>query len=356
MDELLDSLTGLYNRPWYHPSWLNPWHLVQEFEFQNAGWFWGLTAIPLLFVLRWFMQYRFNQKLAVAQPKKQLQGSAVAYLRFLPDMVLILVLALLVIALARPQKSDEKVEQWTEGIDIMLAIDVSLSMKMMDLEPDRLQATKEVATSFINGRFQDRIGLTIFSGEAFTLSPLTTDYDLLSALIEDEIDFDKIQAQGTAIGSAIGVVTLRMEESNAKSKVGIILSDGDNNAGNIDPITAAKIAADEDIKLYTIAVGKNGQVPYRDEYGRINMTDSQLNEATLREIAKIGNGKFYRVTDNETLNKVFREIDAFEKVEIKENRYTRNLDFYHIYLRWAMCFLLLWLLLKSSFISNVLQD
>jgi len=265
-------------------------------------------------------------------------------------------LALILIALARPQKTNEKVEQWTEGIDIMIGLDISQSMQIEDFLPNRLEAAKAVARNFIDGRIQDRIGIVVFSGDAFSLAPLTTDYELLKSYL-DEINFDMIENRGTAIGSALAVVTNRMSESESKSKVCILISDGDNTAGNIDPITAAKLAASFDIKIYTIVVGKEGLVPYgKDFFGRPNMIENTVDETTMRQIANIGGGEFFRAADNKALTQVFARIDQFEKAEIKETRFKDTSDYYYIYLQWAIAFFLLWLGLKSSFISNVLQD
>ena len=260
------------------------------------------------------------------------------------------------VAMARPQKTNEKVEQWTEGIDIMLAIDISQSMQIEDFVPNRLESAKEVARDFISGRVQDRIGIVVFSGDAFSLAPLTTDYELLNNYL-DEINFEMIENRGTAIGSALGVVTNRMSESESKSKVCILLSDGDNTAGNIDPITAAQLANANDIKIYTIIVGKEGLVPFgKDYFGRPHMVENTVDESTMKKIAEIGTGKFFRVTDNEALKEVFEKIDQYEKAEIKETRFRDTSDFYFVYLQWGILFILLWLLLKSTFINNVLVD
>ena len=230
-------------------------------------------------------------------------------------------------------------------------------MQIEDFKPNRLEAAKRTARTFIEGRQQDRIGLVIFSGDAYSLSPLTTDYELLYKFIDEEIDFGKIENRGTAIGSAIAVGTNRMRESDAASKVMILLSDGDNTAGNIDPITAAELAAAYDIKIYTIGIGKEGKVPFgKDFFGRPNYVENTLNETTLREIAKIGSGQFYRVSDNQALVNVFGLIDEYEKAEIKETRYKNTTDFYSIYLNWGIIFFLLYLLSKSTFISNILED
>jgi Ca-activated chloride channel homolog len=314
---------------------------------------WG---VPLLFIVRWLSRYYLNQKLPVALVKSDLKSSPINLFRFVPEIVLAIMSILILVALARPQRTNEKVEQWTEGIDIMIALDISQSMQIEDFKPNRLEAAKDVARDFIKGRKQDRIGIVVFSGDAFSLAPLTTDYDLLQNYLND-IGFEMIESRGTAIGSALAVVTNRMRESESKSKVCILISDGDNTAGNIDPITAAELAGAYNIKLYTIVVGKEGMVPYgKDFFGRPQMVENTVDESTMRKIAELGSGEFFRVTDNEALKNVFKRIDQYEKAEIKESRFKDTTDFYFVYLRWAIAFFLLWILLKSSFLSNVLQD
>jgi Ca-activated chloride channel family protein len=347
MDNEMISFLSL---DWFTPSTLN------SFTWENQVFLYIIAAVPLLFFLRWLLRYRFNQKLPVAVASKDLHVSPLTLIRLFPEVLLMLALAFILMALARPQKTNEKVEQWTEGIDIMIGLDISQSMQIEDFKPNRLEAAKEVARNFIGGRTQDRIGIVVFSGDAFSLAPLTTDYDLLKSYL-DEINFEMIENRGTAIGSALAVVTNRMGESEAKSKVCILLSDGDNTAGNIDPITAAELASAYGIKIYTIVVGKEGLVPYgKDFFGRPNMIENTVDESTMRKIAEIGSGEFFRATDNQALGQVFARIDQFEKAEIKETRFKNTSDYYFIYLQWAVVFFLLWLLLKSTFMSNVLQD
>ena len=319
-------------------------------------WFYALLAIPFLFLIRWLIISRRNQKLPIALTKKDLKSDPITYLRFVPPVFLILSIALIIVSLARPQTTNEQVEQWSEGIDIVLNIDISESMRIEDFLPNRLEAAKEVARNFVGGRFQDRIGLVIFSGDALPSCPLTTDYGLLNEMIDD-IDFDKIESRGTAIGNAITSGINFLREAVSESKVMILLSDGDNTAGNVDPITAANLANAYNIKMYVIAVGRDGKVPFgTDFFGRPRMVENQFDETTLREIAKIGKGKFYRVSDKEALFEVFGEIDRLEKAEVKETRYKDTTDFYFIYLRWAALFFLIWLLLKSTFFTNILTD
>jgi Ca-activated chloride channel homolog len=341
--------------PWYTLDWFTP-STLKAFTWEYPVFLYLLLAVPLLFIVRWVLRYYFNQKLPVAVSQKDLTTSPANLIRLLPEFLLMLALMLILTALARPQKTNEKVEQWTEGIDIMIALDISQSMQIEDFTPNRLEAAKRVALNFIQGRLQDRIGLVVFSGDAFSLAPLTTDYDLLRSYV-NEINFEMIENRGTAIGSAMAVVTNRMRESESKSKVCILLSDGDNTAGNIDPITAAELASAYGIKVYTIVVGKEGLVPYgKDFFGRPNMIENTVDETTMRKMADIGGGQFFRATDNQALAQVFAKIDQYEKAEIKETRFKDTSDYYFVYLQWAVSFFLLWLLLKSTFISNVLQD
>ncbi len=345
---------------WFSVGWFYP-STFGGFSFQHPIFLYLLLLVPLIFVIRWLIGLKGKQKLPIAFPKNVPQWDASSFLRYIPGILMALTFILLIIALARPQRSNEEVEQWSEGIDIMLVIDISESMRIEDFQPNRLEAAKEVARNFISGRNQDRIGLVVFSGDAYSLSPLTTDYNLLNDFI-DNINFNMIESRGTAIGSALAVATNRMRDAEdtgerAASKVLILLSDGDNTAGNLDPITAAELAHAYSIKMYTIAIGREGKVPLgKDFFGNTRMVDNSLDETTLREIAKIGEGEFYRVSNKQALEEVFDLIDKYEKAEIKETRYKDTTDFYQIYLSWAILFFLCWMLLKSTFVSNVLVD
>jgi Ca-activated chloride channel homolog len=344
-----------YQEAWYAMDWFAP-ATLRSFTWENVEFLYAVLLVPVIFIIRWLFRFYLNQKLPVAVSQKDLHTSPLNLVRLIPEFLLMIVLMLLLTGLARPQKTNEKVEQWTEGIDIMLALDISQSMLIEDFTPNRLEAAKKVALDFIQGRIQDRIGIVVFSGDAFSLAPLTTDYDLLRSYIK-EISFEMIENRGTAIGSAMAVVTNRMRESESKSKVCILLSDGDNTAGNIDPITAAELASAYNIKIYTIVVGKEGMVPYgKDFFGRPNMIENTVDVTTLKKMAEIGGGEFFRAADNQALASVFARIDQYEKAEIKETRFKDTSDYYYIYLQWALGFFLLWLLLKSTFITNVLQD
>ncbi len=336
-------------------SWFLP-ETFKAYEWDNPILLNLLWMIPLLILLRKGIKFLKNPVLELSLPKRVARGNPWTYLRLIPTGFFFLALICIVIALARPQRSNERVEQFTEGIDILMVMDISESMDLQDFTPNRLEAAKQTAVDFINGRFGDRIGMVIFAGEAYSLAPLTNDYELLTSLIS-EISFDMIEPKGTAIGSAIAAGTNRMKESETPSKVMILLSDGESNAGNVDPLFAAQLASAFNIKIYTIAVGKDGMVPYgTDFFGRPQMVESYLDETTLREIARIGNGEFYRAADGNTLQQIFDRINTLEKAEIQENRYKETADYYRTYLFWAMLFLLIWLALKSSFFNNFLLD
>ncbi|GMQ29367.1 VWA domain-containing protein [Algoriphagus confluentis] len=336
-------------------SWFLP-ETFQSYEWEKPILLNLLWIIPVLILIRKFVKALKNPVLELSMPKRIAKSNPWTYLRLIPTIFFLLAISLIVIALARPQRSNERVEQFTEGIDILLVMDISESMDLQDFSPNRLEAAKNTAIDFINGRFGDRIGMVIFAGEAYSLSPLTNDYELLTDLIS-EISFDMIEAKGTAIGSALAAGTNRLKESEIPSKVMILLSDGESNAGNVDPLFAAQLATAFDIKIYTIAVGKDGMVPYgTDFFGRPQMVESYLDETTLREIARIGGGEFYRASDDNSLKQIFERIDTLEKAEILENRYKETTDYYRIYLFWAIVSFLAWLSLKSSFLNNFLLD
>ncbi|EAY27259.1 VWA domain-containing protein [Microscilla marina] len=350
---LNDIVTSTWE--WMSPEWFLP-NTLLSFEWENELYAYLALATPLVFVLRWLIHLRLRQKVEVAFSEEQMQSSRVKWLRFVPSLILLQAMICIMVALARPQRTNEEIIQTSEGIDILLTLDISESMLIEDFTPNRLEAAKLVAKNFVHGRKYDRIGLVIFSGEAYSVSPLTTDYKLLKRYIED-IREDMIQENGTAIGSALGMGTIRMQESASRSKVVILISDGDNTAGNLDPITASRLATAHNIKIYTILVGRSGKVPYgRDMFGQPQYVNNTVDESVLREIAKIGEGKFYRASDNQALKNVFAEINRLEKTEIIENRFKSIKDYYYVYLTWGLIFIVLWLALKSSFMSNVLED
>ena len=241
------------------------------------------------------------------------------WLRHVPFVLRMAAVALLIVALARPQDVEEQSRTNAEGIDIMLAIDVSSSMLARDFTPDRLSAAKEVAGEFIADRYGDRIGIALFAGEAFTQSPLTTDKSTLQTLLARVRS--GIIEDGTAIGNGLATAINRLRESEAKSKVIILLTDGVNNRGEIAPLMAADIAADMGIKVYTIGVGTLGQAPYpaMDMFGNMvfQMMDVEIDEKTLEEIATRTEGLYFRATDKQKLKQIYDQINTLEKSKVE---------------------------------------
>ena len=273
------------------------------------------------------------------------------YLRHLPFVLRAAAFSLLIVALARPQDVEENVSTNTEGIDIMLAIDVSASMLARDFQPDRITAAKEVAGSFIADRYGDRIGLVAFAAEAFTQSPLTTDQSTLQTLLA-RIRSGLIDDSGTAIGNGLATAINRLRESDAKSKVVILLTDGVNNRGQITPMTAAEIARAQNIRVYTIGVGSMGTAPYPavDMFGNITFVQQkvEIDEKTLQAMAEMTGGKYFRATDNEKLKAIYDEINQLEKskVEVFE-----HVAYHEQFLGWVLGALAL--LLVEFLLSNL---
>ena len=346
-------MDSIFPNNWFSLKWFNIYELF-NYEWENQSILLLTLLIPLILIISYFINK--NNFIEVSIPSSELKNYRFSFLRLIPNTIFLLSLIFIIISLGRPQKSNEKVEKWSEGIDIMLVVDISESMQIEDFKPNRLESAKNVAKEFINGRFQDRIGLVVFSGESYSRCPLTTDYILLNEYV-DEISFDLISSRGTAIGSAIAIATNRMRESTSKSKIMILLSDGDNTAGNIDPSTSAQIAKAYGIKIYSIAIGKNGKVPFgKDYFGRTRYVENSLDEKNLREIATITKGKFYRASNNSSLEKIFEVIDEFEKSEVKESRYKNTVDYYQYYLLWAIVLFLIYILIKSTFLNNIIKD
>lgn len=275
------------------------------------------------------------------------------YLRHLPFVLRAGAFALLVVALARPQDIEQNVRTNTQGIDIMLAVDVSGSMLARDFKPDRITAAKEVAGSFIADRYGDRIGLVAFAGEAFTQSPLTTDQSTLQTLLA-RIRSGLIE-DGTAIGNGLATAINRLRESDAKSKVIILLTDGVNNRGEIAPMTAAEIAQAQGIRVYTIGVGTEGMAPYPaiDMFGNITFVNQkvEIDEKTLGAMAEMTGGRYFRATDKAKLKGIYDEINQLEKSKVEV---TERITYHEQFLAWALAALGL-LLLEFLFGNLVLK-
>jgi len=287
---------------------------------------------------------------------KKIPESLFVRLRHIIPALRMIGLGLLIIALARPQKGRSDEEVTTEGVDIMLVVDVSESMQALDFKPDnRLTVAKQTIQSFIQKRQSDRIGLVVFAARSFTKCPLTLDYNVLQALLSD-VDFTDFSNQ-TAIGTAIATAANRLKDSPAKSKVMILLTDGANNAGDIPPLTAAKAAKELGIKIYTIGVGRDGQVPMpvqgRNPFTgeivkQVQMMQSDLDEKTLMDIADMTGGAFFRAKNAEKLKEIYDKIDKLEKTEIKTRIYTSYDEKFYLWLWAGFLFICLELILSNT--------
>ena len=276
------------------------------------------------------------------------------YLRHILFALRIIALTLLIIVLARPQATDKFQNTSTEGIDIVLTLDISGSMLARDFRPDRLEASKNVATEFISGRPYDRIGLVVFSGESFTQCPLTTDHAVLVNLLR-EIQSGMIE-DGTAIGMGLATAVNRIKDSEAKSKVIILLTDGVNNRGEIAPATAAGIAKTYGIRVYTIGVGTQGMAPYpvQTPFGiQYQNMPVEIDEAILQEISQATGGKYFRATDNDKLVQVYNEIDKLEKSKIDVKQFSRKEEKFLIPSLIAFCLLILEVLIRNTLFRNL---
>mgnify|MGYP001084350904 FL=1 len=292
-----------------------------------------ILILPLLVL--WYFKKGQNQEATIRFSNLELISKSVIRNGKMKNMFFIIgrlfIMLLIIFALARPRLSDTIRESKTEIVDILLVIDQSSSMLAQDFKPNRLEAAKEVAKKFIKDREGDRLGLIVFAGEPYIQCPLTRDINVLLEFT-DEIEIIDKEHDGTAIGMAIANSINRLRESDTKSKTIILLSDGSNNQGELDPITAAGLAAKFDIKIYTVAAGTHGLAPYpvTDAWGRqvIQKVQVDVDEESLKEIAIITGGQFFRATDNKSLLKVYEDIDALERTEIEVKEYQNYTELY----------------------------
>ena len=281
------------------------------------------------------------------------------YLLHAPFLLRIAAFVMIVLVLARPQTTDNWQNTEIEGIDIMMAVDVSTSMLAEDLKPNRLEAAKQVASEFINGRPNDNIGLTIFAGEAFTQCPLTVDHAVLLNLfhsIKGDIAQRGLIEDGTAIGMGLANAISRLKDSKAKSKVIILLTDGSNNRGDISPLTAAEIAKQFGIRVYTIGVGTNGTAPYpMPTYAGLQYVNVpvEIDEQTLIQIAGTTNGNYFRATSNSKLEEVYKEIDKLEKTKLNVKEFSKREEAYLPFALVAFLCVLLELILRNTVLKKI---
>lgn len=314
-----------------------------------------LLLIPLTvwYVVR-LSKTQASFRLASANAFNGMKPGFRVYMRHFPFILRLLSLALVIVVIARPQSVSSWEESETQGIDIVMALDVSGSMLAQDLQPDRLQAARKVAAEFITDRSNDNIGLVIFAGESFTQCPLTTDHKVLLNLL-NEINFGMID-DGTAIGLGLATSVNRLKDSQSQSKVVILLTDGTNNSGQIAPLTAADLARSYGIRVYTVGVGTKGMAPtpVNTPYGiRMQNMPVDIDEETLTEIAAMTGGQYFRAHDTEGLRQVYNEIDEMEKYLISVQNVTRRQELFLPWALAALALILLELLLRRTWLRSI---
>ncbi len=328
--------------------------MFDNFEFQNPEFFWLLLLLPIAIAWFFWKRDKLTAQVKLSSLKGFKTGSGfLAKLRPLLFVLRLLALAFLITALARPRTVDVSTRtKTTRGIDIVIAIDVSASMLAKDLKPDRLEALKKVGGEFIMGRPNDRIGLVEYAGESYTRTPITSDKAIVLSSLKD-IQYNNVIEGGTAIGMGLATSVNRIKDSKAKSKVIILMTDGVNNAGFIEPTTAAELAVEFGIKVYTIGLGTNGTaltpVGLRPDgsfqYGNIPV---EIDEDLLKEIAKKTGGLYFRATNDEKLEDIYDEINNLEKTDVEEFKYTNYEEKYRSLVLFALGFLLLEFLLRNT--------
>jgi len=324
-----------------------------DIKFANPEYLWFLLVIPIM--LAWLIWK--NKKLypelvlptsdAINNAKKTIRQRLI----YLPSVLRIFAIGLLIVAIARPQTSSSRRNVKSEGIDIVLTIDVSTSMLAEDFKPNRLEAAKKTAMEFIDKRPNDRIGLVIFAGESFTQTPVTIDHAVVKTVLS-QLETGKIK-DGTAIGDGLSTAVSRLKDSKSKSKVAILLTDGVSNTGFIAPETAAELARTFDIKTYTIGIGTRGKAPYpvKTPFGiRYQNVDVDLDEDTMKKIAELTKGQYFRATDNKSLETVYEEIDNLEKTEIDIAYFNDYSEEYLFFALLAFALIALELILKYTYL------
>ena len=328
--------------------------MILKIEFLNPDFLWLLVLIPISVLWYFYAKNYKSNSLNFSNSKAFSESkSFIVWMQPIMRIIRIISLGLIIIALARPQIIDVSTRvKSNKGIDIIIAIDVSASMLAKDLKPNRLEALKDVASSFIKSRLNDRIGLVEYAGESYTKTPITSDKSIILRSLK-EIEYNTMIEGGTAIGMGLATSVNRIKDSKAKSKVIILLTDGVNNSGFIDPLTAAELANEFGIKIYTIGLGTNGMAlsPVGiDSRGRFNYANTkvEIDEKLLKEIATMTGGKYFRATNNNKLKEIYADIDSLEKSDIEEFRYYNIQEKYRMFLLPALVLIAIEMILKFT--------
>jgi len=330
---------------------------MADLEFANGAFLYLLFLLPL--VVFWYIwrgrKATSSMTLSGFENLDERTGRARIWLRHMLFTLRLVALTLMIIVLARPQSSNSWEQVTTEGIDIVMCMDVSGSMRAMDFRPNRLEASKNVGIEFVNARENDRFGLVVFAGESFTQCPMTTDRAVVINFLKD-VDFGVIE-DGTAIGMGLATAVNRVKDSKAKSRVIILLTDGVNNRGDVGPLTAAEIAAGMGIRVYTVGIGSHGTapVPVQDAFGRTHTRSMpvEIDEDVLKKIATTTGGSYFRATDNHKLREIYQEIDQMEKTRMDVKQFSKRKEEYFPFLLAALLLLLSEVLLRYTLFRTI---
>ena len=332
---------------------------MDNIVFKNPEFLWVLILLPLIAYLLYKFKFVRLNNFKFSNLESFDSNTLKSKLYPLINIFRIITLLLVIVALARPQEiSNSTRTKTSSGIDIVIAVDISSSMLAQDLKPNRLEALKTVASQFINDRINDRIGLVIYAGESYTKTPVTSDKDVVIKSLSD-ITFDGIIEDGTAIGMGLATSVNRLKESKAKSKVIILLTDGVNNSGFIDPSTAADLAANFEIKTYTIGLGTNGNARAPVALNpngsfRFGMTKVEIDEELLKNVANKTGGLYFRATDNKKLEEIYNEINKLEKTELEEIKYSDSKEKYRLLIITAIGLIFVELILKYIVFRSII--
>ncbi len=332
---------------------------MDSIQFAHPGYFYLLLLIPAAVIWYIYRHNRVQGDLQIPQisPFSKMRRGPRVIFRHVPFILRMMVLALLIIILARPQSTNKWENETVEGIDIMFALDVSNSMLAGDFSPNRIEASKNVANDFVLGRTNDRIGLVLFGGESFTQCPLTTDHAVLLNFLHD-VKIGMIEDESTAIGLGLANAVKRLKDSNARSRIIILVTDGQNNSGSIDPLTAAEIARTFGIRVYTIGVGTHGTAPfpYRNVFGDLvyRQVKVDIDEPMLRQLAVMTKGDYFRATSNQKLKDIYAQIDKLEKTKIDVKKYARTHEEYRRFAIAALMLVVLEILLRNTVLKTIM--
>lgn len=332
------------------------WWIEHFYQFKNPEWFWCLLLVPALFFYFWkFKRYKAPTiQISSTNAFSRIPPTWKSRLLNVPLFCRLLAFVFLIVALARPQSSSSSSNVTTEGISIVIALDISASMLAEDFKPNRIESAKKVAQQFIDGRPNDLIGLVIFSGESFTQCPITSDHSVLRNVLKDVEPGMLID--GTAIGEGLSTAISRVKDAKTKSRVVVLITDGVNNSGAIPPTTAGEIAKAFDVRVYSIGVGTKGMAPYpfKTPFGiQYQNMEVQIDESLLTQVAKNTDGKYFRATGNKALENVFHEIDRLEKSKIEVTEFNRYTDEYLPFAMAAFALIMVELLLRYTLLKSL---